>query len=480
MPYSLKHLSLLLILLWMSGCSIMQTNPSGTDYQSRPYHISEKDISFLYDLTYRDAEYKIIRQQVIFDSMFSIIKKARKHVLLDMFLFNSYRGKESGFFRDISEELADSLIAKKKKYPDITIDFITDPVNNVYFGDINPHVERMREAGINVIYTDLTKLKDSNFFYSPIWRIFFQWFGNSTKHGIMPHPFATGKKVTARSYLTLLNFKANHRKVLLADQGNTYAALVTSANPHSGSSSHSNTAVLLTGPFAKEIYLTEKAVAKFSGDSISDINFSFNEKPADAQDTQISLITEKRIFENLYGEIENSCAGDSISVGVFYLSERKIIKSLIKASLRGVVVRIILDPNKDAFGHQKNGIPNRPVAKELRKKSKNGIKIRWYDTHGEQFHSKFVLIARKQKPSTIILGSANYTRRNIKNYNLETNVMLKTGADSKLFRQMSAYFSDLWYNKKHVYTVNYANYGSSGFLKYWIYRIQEKTGMGTF
>ena len=44
---------------------------------------------------------------------------------------------------------------------------------------------------------------------------------------------------TVRSYLALPNFKANHRKVLVADEGERFRAVITSANPHDGSSRHS-------------------------------------------------------------------------------------------------------------------------------------------------------------------------------------------------------------------------------------------------
>ena len=61
---------------------------------------------------------------------------------------------------------------------------------------------------------------------------------------------------------------------------------------------------------------------------------------------------------------------------MFYLSNRDIVKSLLDASQRGVDVKLILDPNKDAFGMEKDGVPNRPVAHELVKKSKGKIQIR--------------------------------------------------------------------------------------------------------
>ena len=66
--------------------------------------------------------------------------------------------------------------------------------------------------GVNVIVTDLVKLRDSNPIYSAVWRSFIRWFGNSAEGGWLPHPFSDAEEqVTARSYLTMVNFKANHR-----------------------------------------------------------------------------------------------------------------------------------------------------------------------------------------------------------------------------------------------------------------------------
>ena len=95
---------------------------------------------------------------------------------------------------------------------------------------------------------------------------------------------------------------------------------------------------------------------------------------------------------------------------MFYLSERKIVKGLIAAHERGVKLRILLDPNKDAFGREKNGIPNRQVASELHKA---GIPVRWCNTQGEQCHNK-ILMKYGAQQSEMILGSANFTARNLK------------------------------------------------------------------
>ena len=100
---------------------------------------------------------------------------------------------------------------------------------------------------------------------------------------------------------------------------------------------------------------------------------------------------------------------------------------------------VILDPNRDAFGRQKDGVPNRPVANELVTQSGEKIQVRWYRTHGEQFHTKMALIRRGDR-FIASLGSANLTRRNIGNYNLEANIALEDGVESPLAIEMMGYF----------------------------------------
>ncbi len=86
--------------------------------------------------------------------------------------------------------------------------------------------------------------------------------------------------------------------------------------------------------------------------------------------------------------IRQTKAQEHLDLAMFYLSERQIIKALIAAQQRGVQVRVLLDPNKDAFGREKNGIPNRQVASEL---NAAGVKVRWCNTQGEQCHNKMMM-----------------------------------------------------------------------------------------
>ncbi len=83
--------------------------------------------------------------------------------------------------------------------------------------------------------------------------------------------------------------------------------------------------------------------------------------------------------------IDGTRNGDAVRIAMFYLSDRKIVESLLRAAgERNVIVQLILDPNRDAFGRSKDGVPNRPVANELVTKSGGNVQVRWYRTHGEQ------------------------------------------------------------------------------------------------
>ena len=121
---------------------------------------------------------------------------------------------------------------------------------------------------------------------------------------------------------------------------------------------------------------------------------------------KLMLITEMEIQKELLTSIGELGTGDTVSIAMFYLSSRDIVTALLGAVERGVEIKIILDPNKDAFGYFRNGVPNRSSANELMVKSKGKIEIRWYHTHGEQFHSKLVMINRASANAGFFLRSA--------------------------------------------------------------------------
>ena len=134
--------------------------------------------------------------------------------------------------------------------------------------------------------------------------------------------------------------------------------------------------------------------------------------------------------------------------------------------------------NKDAFGRKKNGIPNRQTAYELKEKSGGRINIRWYDTHGEQYHSKVTLIENKGNPSVVILGSANLTRRNLENYNLESDVCYSAPADDRTVMEVKQYFNRIW--DEPGYTTDYSSHEDDSGYKMLMARLLEITGASTF
>lgn len=449
--------------------------------------------------------------QHIFDAVFELITGAREGVLIDMFLYNRWQGAQPERTRPLAGELTETILARKAALPALDVILITDPINTVYGSVPSPDLDALRAAGVTVVVTDLTRLPDSNPLWSGPWRAFVQPFGRRGT-GWLPNPFdPRGPRVTARGWLELLNFKANHRKVVAADTPDGPAAIVTSANPHDGSSAHGNVALRVRGPIVGAIVESERAVAEMSGVTLPAMAWSVG-GPASAGSTatstmassmspgssaratdgiRVGLITERAIRDAVVEALDSATAGDRIDIAMFYLSDRAVIGAMRRAAERGAALRVLLDPNKDAFGRTKNGVPNRPVAAELRGTA--GIDVRWCDTHGEQCHTKLVLRRRAAgageraapagEPATLILGSANLTRRNIGGLNLETNLVVTAPASTPALLAATAYFERVWANAAggaQVFSTDYDAYADASWTKRWLYRFMEATGVSTF
>jgi len=196
----------------------------------------------------------------------------------------------------------------------------------------------------------------------------------------------------------------------------------------------------------------------------------------------VQVLTEHEIGAAIERNLAGTRVGDGVDIAMFYLSDRDIIEALIAAAKRGVSVRVILDPNKDAFGRTKDGIPNRSVATELAGATDGAIKVRWFRTHGEQFHTKLVVV-RTQNEYWFTLGSANLTRRNLDAYNLEANVGVSVPPTSELATSIGAWFDMIWTNHGPPdleYTAEFGTYADPSQGTYWLYRLMEATGLSTF
>jgi phosphatidylserine/phosphatidylglycerophosphate/cardiolipin synthase-like enzyme len=434
------------------------------------------DVRFLSDTSYIGADDQRHLEQSIFDEVFAMIGAAERFVLIDMFLFNAFQGDVPEQHRALSAELTERLLARKQRFPELNVHLITDPINTVYGGQRAAHLERLEQAGINVTVTRLEALRDSNPLYSSIWRTFLSHWGTGTGT-LLENPLGDGR-ISLRSFLILPNFKANHRKVVIVDQGDDVAALVTSANPHDGSSAHGNVALRFTGPAALDLLTTEQAVLAFSGGSAETVNLSTQAEGL-PESAGLRVVTEHAIKQALLDTIGRVNAGDQLDIAVFYLSDRDIVKALLAAHRREAQLRILLDANKDAFGREKNGIPNRQTAHELHKA---GIPVRWCETRGEQCHSKYLMARQGEGQSTLILGSANFTRRNLENLNLETSLVLTGDVQEQQALSDAVMWFDLrWHNTDaRLYSVDYEAYADHRSGPRVLYRIMEATGLSTF
>jgi phosphatidylserine/phosphatidylglycerophosphate/cardiolipin synthase-like enzyme len=342
------------------------------------------------------------------------------------------------------------------------------------------HFDAMTEVGIDVVVTRLDALQDSNPLWSGIWRWTMRPFGNTIAQ-TLPNPFGAGR-VSIRSYLSLLNFKANHRKLLVTDSADgTLQAIVSSANPHDGSSAHRNVALRFDGSAVVDLLRMESALMEMSGAQESARLLQpwlkqATDEPTDSS-INIQMLGESRILDEIVYLLDNADAGTSIDLVMFYLSERSILRAMKRARQRGASIRVLLDVNNDAFGRTKNGVPNRPVAAEL---TRADIEVRWCATAGEQCHAKWLHVKNGDR-HVYLLGSANYTRRNLRDFNLETNVRIEAAADTDLVAEMTGFFEQQWDNtSSETYSLGYEEHADDSVWLMLQYRFMEASGLSTF
>ena len=473
---------ILLLLAWVGTATyhVHKPLPDGLE-GTGPMHESDH-VRLLTDDTWTDDTGRRQLDHAIFDRVLTLIDEAEELLVLDMFLFNDFAGDTAGAdMRPLSREVADALREKQRDHPDMAIIVITDPLNTLYGGIENPALRDMEEAGVEVIQTRLEVLRDSNPLWSGLWRLCCQWLGEPGSDGWLPNPVGE-EPVPLRSLLALLNFKANHRKTLIADTPRGLTGLVTSANPHDASSAHDNVALEFTGPAARDLLETERAVARFSRPDLDwprPPEAEQRRDPEDAADTgtRLRILTEAAIRDGVLSLIQQAEAGDRLDMAMFYLAHRAVVEALIDARRRGVEVRVLLDPNLAAFGREKGGLPNQAVADELERAD---VTVRWCRTRGEQCHGKFVMRHSGDRVG-FILGSANMTRRNLDNLNLETGVHVRADPEAAIAGDAVDFFEQRWNNpgERHHSVADGGNEGD-GWLDYWRYRFMEATGLSTF
>ncbi len=429
-------------------------------------------LTFITDLTYlKDGN--LLSEHHILAAMLRLISEAESFIILDIFLYNDLHDP-SKTFPPLCREVTKALLAAKKQRPALALWIISDPANTGYGSYLNPYFQELAAAGATVVLTNLDCLPDSNLLYAWFWHLLSRTLPRRGQ-GWLPSPFyPQAPRFSLRGWLELFNFKANHRKLVLTEK----AALITSANnSHDASAANSNIAFRFGGPLLAELLKSEQAVTALSG---LELDVDLPRPPAVRDDgTRLQLLTEGKIKAVLLEDLEKSRPPATLWMAMFYLADRQIITALLAAAQRGLTVNLILDANRDAFGHLKTGVPNRPVAAWLKKQSADNINIRWYDSHEEQFHSKLIMLAAPER-SMIMGGSANLTRRNIADYNLESCLRIISPPQSAVSKEVLSYFRRLWDNVDGEFTVDYQECADTSMLKYWQYQLQERTGFSLF
>jgi Phosphatidylserine/phosphatidylglycerophosphate/cardiolipin synthases and related enzymes len=240
--------------------------------------------------------------------------------------------------------------------------------------------------------------------------------------------------------------------------------IMPSLNQADGSAYHSNIALFVEGPVARFAAASELAVANWSLDGLDQLPGFSAERvrtalaaieqalgPAPGPEAfaapgqpAVAYRSERAVREELLFQFKQAVSGTRIDIGMFYFSDCEVIGPLKDAIERGARLRLLLDANRDAFGREKNGIPNRIVAAEfMALAEQSAVEVSWAATHGEQFHSKVLRMAGPQQ-DIIFLGSANWTRRNLGNLNLEANPLLKN--TPQVSKRFDAYGNTVWSN----------------------------------
>lgn len=441
----LRGVFLLLVISLASSCASLRPLPIGVSFEGQVHPVEK--VRFMRDLTYKTPNGSRKSEQEIFDRWLHIIRGAKRYIVLDIFFFNDTQGPVWEHTRELAKELTEALIAQKRSHPNMRIIVISDPVNTFYGGLRSPHFEALKAAGIEMHLTDLTKLRDSNLSWSIFWRLFVRPLGNDI-NGKLPTPFVHPKAtVSLRSYLAALNLKTNHRKVLIADRGQDLVALVTSFNPADGSSGHSNIALEVTGPAARDLLTSENVVLRFSGARpliLPTPKYSRTRKSA--SNLSVQVVTESKVRNNFLKTLRSLEEGDRFDLVMYLLADRRVITSLKKAHERGVVIRVLLDPNLREFGFDKPGMPNVPVAYEL---NNSGLDVRWCEPAGTQCHSKLMLARKRNGEAWLSLGSTNLTRKHLNDFNLETNLVVRGPVKAPVFAEVTDWLDDLWNNREN-------------------------------
>jgi hypothetical protein len=414
-------LAWLVLVLWNSAKPL----PPGTHIVSQTSRLSEADVDFLSDYSpHQDA---LAREAAAID-------RAEQLIVLDR--------------SPVSRELAQHLLARKRVRPNLKIVLVTDPGNEAFGGSSAQTLASLEQAGIVVARVRLDRLRDSNPLYSGVWRLLFAWWSD---------PFdEPPDRVTLAAWSRMHNSKADQRQLAVADDGSGgWTAVISPVAAGAG--------LILRGSLARAMIASELQIAAWSTDD----DRLPSTPPMDLRGVgsiDARFLTEGGIETALLDAVGAAGMDDRICIAVDDLSDRRLIAAALQAAARGARVQVLLARNR---------IPNRAVAGEILRGGGGRIDVRWYRGGGAP-HAR-LLIVRHRTDLWMNWGSANFTRRNLGDLNLEAAVELRMPAHSALARAVSDYFEKAW-----VGAAAGKDEAEDPAADYWRYRVAEATGLSSF
>jgi len=408
------------LVLWNSAKPL----PPGTHVVSQSSRLSEADVEFLHE--YSPREGALAREAAAVD-------RAEQLIVLDR--------------SPVSGELVQHLLARKRARPLLKIVLVTDPGNEVFGGTSAQSLVSLEQAGIIVARVRLDRLRDSNPLYSGLWRLLFSWWSD-------PFDEPPGR-VTLRAWSRMQNSKADQRQLLVADDGAGGWTAVVSPDVRAG--------LILRGSLARAMIASELQIAAWSTDD----DRLPSAPPMDLRavgSIDARFLTEGGIETALLDAIGAAGMDDRICIAVDNLSDIRLIAAALHAAARGARVQVLLARNR---------IPNRAVAGKILRDGGGRIEVRWYFGSGAP-HPK-LLIVQHRTDLWMNWGSANFTRRNLGDLNLEAGVELRMPARSAPARAVSDYFAKAW-----VRAAADTDHADESAADYWRYRLAEISGLSSF
>jgi len=422
------------LLAWVS-CAVwnsVKPLPPGTHVASLPARLTEFQVDFIDDLSHPGA---------LLERQLQTVGRAEQTIVLDQ--------------SPLAHELADALLLRKRQRPNLKIMLVTDPRDEVYGGTSAQTLSALERAGIIVARVRLERLRDSDPLYSSLWRLCVDWWSD---------PFDEKPAgMTLTSALRRRNLKADGRQLLIADDGAGGWTSIVMTTASAGAPASADAGLEIRGHLARDIVVSELRIAAWSTDD--DRLPAAPPVPGRGVGTiDARFLAEGAILLALRDAISAAGSGDSIKIAVQDFGERQLVNALLRAARRGARVQLVLD----------SGLAGtRASAGELMNARTGGIEVRWRtrQTRGAAGYA----VIQHRGDVWVVAGSANFTRRNVGDLDLEADIELHMPARAGPARAAGELFAKEWLSAGP-----YAVHEDDSAESYWRYRLAEFTGSAMF